>query len=58
MIEGIEKAVLRGPLTVFPKPPWFATNRRAHLVSERMINFERQPSVLKLPGIVWNALFG
>ena len=55
MIEGIEKAVLRGPLTVFPKPPWFVTNRRAHRVAEKMVDFEQEPSFLKLPSILVDA---
>jgi len=58
MIEGIEKAVLRGPLTVFPKPPWFTTNRRSQFIAERLVSFEQQPSLLKLPGIIFNALRG
>jgi len=58
MIEGIEKTVFRGPLTVFPKPPWFATNRRAHIIAERMVDFEREPSLLKLPRIVFEAVRG
>jgi len=58
MLEGIEKAVFRGPLTVFPKPPWFITNKRAHVVAEKILHFERAPSILKLPGIVANALRG
>ena len=58
MIEGIEKCVIRGPLTVFPKPPWFATNRRAHIIGEKMVDLERAPSFLKLPGIVLDALRG
>ncbi len=58
MIEGIEKAVLRGPLTVFPKPPWFVTNRRAHRVAEKMVDFEQEPSFLKLPSILVDALRG
>lgn len=58
MIEGIEKAVLRGPLTVFPKPPWFVTNRRAHRVAEKMVDFEFEPSFLKLPSVLIDAIRG
>lgn len=58
MLEGIEKAVLRGPLTVFPKPPWFAQNRRGHMVAERLVSLEQEPNILKLPSIVLNALRG
>jgi hypothetical protein len=58
MIEGIEKGVLRGPLTVFPKPPWFITNPRAHKVAERIVRFETEPSWLKVPGIALTAILG
>jgi aldehyde dehydrogenase (NAD(P)+) len=58
MLEGIEKGILRGPLTVFPKPPWFVTNKSAHKVAERIVRFETEPSWLKVPGIALTALFG
>lgn len=58
LLEGIEKVIVRGPLTVFPKPPWFVTHKKAHEVAEKMVAFEREPSPLKLPSIVLSALFG
>ena len=58
MIEGIEKVVFRGPLTVFPKPPWFVVNRRAHHIGEKLVDFEHAPSLLKLPSIVMDAVRG
>ncbi len=58
MLEGIEKAVLRGPLTVTPKPPWFVTHKNAHVVADRMVAMEAAPSWLKVPGIALAALGG
>ena len=58
MIEGIEKVVFRGPLTVFPKPPWFVVNRRAHHIGEKLVDFEHAPSLLKLPSIVMDTVRG
>lgn len=58
MLEGIEKAVLRGPLTVTPKPPWFVTHANAHVVAEKMVAMESAPSWLKVPGIALAALRG
>jgi hypothetical protein len=58
MLEGIEKAVLRGPLTVTPKPPWFVTHRNSHVVAEKMVAMEASPSWLKVPGIAIAALGG
>ncbi|MDO9022249.1 MAG: aldehyde dehydrogenase family protein [Deltaproteobacteria bacterium] len=58
MLEGIEKVVLRGPLTVFPKPPWFVTSKTAHELGPRLVEMEYEPSVLKVPGIAITALRG
>jgi hypothetical protein len=58
MLEGIEKAVMRGPVTVTPKPPWFVTNKKAHVVAEKMVSMEASPSWLKVPGIAMAALGG
>jgi aldehyde dehydrogenase (NAD(P)+) len=58
MLEGIEKAVMRGPLTVTPKPPWFATNKKSLAVAEKMVAMEASPSWPKVPGIALAALGG
>ena len=58
MFEGIEKAILRGPLTPSPKPPWFVTHKRSHEVAQRMLRFEAEPSWLKIPAIAFHALMG
>ncbi len=58
LLEGIEKTVLRGPLKVFPKPVWFADNRRVEAVGRRLFQMEHHPSWLKVPGIVLQALQG
>jgi acyl-CoA reductase-like NAD-dependent aldehyde dehydrogenase len=58
MLEGIEKAVLRGPLTVTPKPPWFITHKGSLAVAEKMLAMEADPSWLKVPGIALAALSG
>ncbi len=58
MLEGIEKVVVRGPLTVFPKPPWFVTHRNSHEVAQRMVALEEAPSLLKVPGVAIAALKG
>ena len=52
MLEGIEKCVLRAPLTASPKPPWFVTHQNAHRVGEKLVGNEAHPSWLNLPAIV------
>ena len=58
LLEGIEKFVMRGPLVVKPKPPWFVTNKNAHVVAQRLFAFESNASWLKVPGIAIAALSG
>ena len=54
----IEKVVIRGPLVVKPKPPWFAGHKTAHLIGPKLVKMEAAPSWWKLPGIVVKALGG
>lgn len=58
MFEDIEKSVIRGPFKPFPKPAWFTTNKTVHRLAPKLLDFEREPSLLKLPGILWEALRG
>lgn len=58
MFERPQKTVIQGPFLVNPKPPWFATHRRSHLVAPRLTQYEHSPSKLKIPGIAINALLG
>ncbi|WP_198962735.1 aldehyde dehydrogenase family protein [Mangrovitalea sediminis] len=50
--------LLSGELTLLPKPPWFVTHRRAHIVGELLTRFLYKPGWLKLPRIFINALRG
>ena len=45
MLDGVEKTVFEGPLTVWPKPLWFPTHRTAHLLAPRVVELYRQPAV-------------
>ncbi len=58
MLEGIEKCVLRAPLTASPKPPWFVTHKNAHSVGEKLVEMEAHPSWLKVPAIALGVLKG
>ena len=58
MLEGIEKAVIRAPLTVFPKPAFLPSHRTAQTVMRRIVAMEEQASWAKVPGIVWAAMRG
>lgn len=56
MIENIDKAILRGPLVVRPRPLWFTGNPRAVPVARQMIRHELAPSWLSLARVVGAAL--
>ena len=56
LLEGIDKAVLRGPLTVSPYPLWFFDNPKVGKVGPVMCDMEAAPSWLKLPGLLLKVL--
>jgi acyl-CoA reductase-like NAD-dependent aldehyde dehydrogenase len=58
MLEGIEKTVMRFPLTMFPKPAYFPTNRNAHHTMQSLIALDTNASWAKLPAVMWNAMRG
>ena len=58
MLEGIEKAVIRAPLTVFPKPGWFPSHKTAQVTTRKIVAMEEHASWGKVPGIVWSAMQG
>lgn len=57
MLEGIDKAIIRGPLVVRPRPLWFTGNRKAVAVARRMIRQEAAPSWRGLARVVGAALW-
>ena len=50
MLEGIEKAVLRHPITAMPKPTYFPSHRSAHVLMPRMTALEESASWTRVPG--------
>ena len=58
MLEGIEKAVLRHPLTIRPKPATFSSHRTAHTMLRRLTSLEERASWARVPGVVAAALRG
>jgi len=58
MLEHVQKTVLTGPLTVFPKPFWFPTHRNPEPIAWKVLSLYASPSVWKLPGLMLAALRG
>ena len=58
MLEGIEKAVLRFPITSFPKPVWHPSHKTGHKMMPKLVELEKHGSWSKVPGVVFNAMLG
>jgi hypothetical protein len=58
MLEGVEKAVLRHPITVVPKPTTFPSHRTAHVVLRRLTRMEERASWTRVPGVIAAAMRG
>lgn len=58
MFDRIQKTVVRTPFRMSPKPLWFSSHATALEMARKVTEFEEDPSVLKLPGIFWEALRG
>jgi acyl-CoA reductase-like NAD-dependent aldehyde dehydrogenase len=50
--------LLSGGLSLLPRPPWFVTNKRSHVIGRLLTAFQYRPSWAKLPAIFANALRG
>ncbi|MGE5230654.1 MAG: aldehyde dehydrogenase family protein [Deltaproteobacteria bacterium] len=58
MLEGIEKVVLRHPLTIVPKPTTFPGHRTAHTLLRRLTQLEGNHVWTGVPGVVAAAMRG
>lgn len=70
MLEKTERTVVYAPwrpfprglfslqFTLLPRPPWFITNRRQHVLGRLLTDFQFRPGWTKLPRIFINALAG
>jgi acyl-CoA reductase-like NAD-dependent aldehyde dehydrogenase len=57
MLDGVDKTVVRGPLVVSPTPLWFWDDTKGAAVGPKIAELEASPGWLKLPGVLWRALF-
>ena len=56
MLEGIEKVVMRHPITAMPKPAYALSHRSAHLLMPRMTALEERASWTKVPAVLAAAM--
>ena len=52
------RSTRNGQLTLFPKPPWFLTNKTAASTAKLLTEFAAEPSAIRLPRLFASALRG
>jgi aldehyde dehydrogenase (NAD(P)+) len=52
------RSIRGGETTLFPKPPWFLTNKTSESTARRLTEFAAAPSAAKLPALFTSALRG
>ncbi len=52
------RSIRHGENTLFPKPPWFLTNKTAESTARKLTEFAAAPSAAKLPALFSSALRG
>ena len=56
--RNFPRSILSGDLHMAPRPPWFVTNKTAHITGKRLTYFIGTGNLLRLPGIFTAALRG
>jgi len=58
MFDKPQKAVVRGPFKVFPKPAWFVNHKTSAELGRKLTYFYADPSITRIPSILASALRG
>ena len=58
MFDKPQKAVIRGPFRVFPKPAWFVNHKTSAELGRKLTYFYADPSATRVPSILLSALKG
>ncbi len=58
MFDKPQKAVIRGPFRVFPKPAWFVNHKTSAELGPKLTYFYADPSITRIPSILVSALKG
>jgi Aldehyde dehydrogenase family len=56
MLEGVEKVVMRNPITAFPKPVYFPSHRSTVRLAPRLLELEASNSWARVPAVVAAAM--
>jgi aldehyde dehydrogenase (NAD(P)+) len=58
LLEDVEKTVISGPFTVWPKPPWFVTHKRSTEMAKVLVETATNLKPLALAKLFYHALRG
>lgn len=58
LFDQPEKTVIHGPFRIFPRPPWFVTNKQTHHIAPVLVDFELDPGIKNLSRVLWFAVRG
>ena len=58
LLDQHEKTVLKGPLTSFPRPVWFASHRNAEGLARQLLQLYHQPGLMQLARLSLASLKG
>ncbi len=58
LFDQPEKTVIRGPFRMWPEPAWFVTNRAAHKIFRKLVQFEKNPNFINLATVIGTAIRG
>jgi len=48
LLEGVEKSIMEGPLTLYPKPIWFPTHKNPEPIAWNLLELYRKPGIWNL----------
>ncbi|MCB9632020.1 MAG: aldehyde dehydrogenase family protein [Sandaracinus sp.] len=58
LFDRAQKAVVRGPWRVNPKPAWFVNNKNSHGIGRALTDFNAKPGIANFAKVIANALRG
>lgn len=58
LFDKPQKSVIYGPFRIWPRPPWFVTNKQTHHIGPRLLRMEAERGWGHLPGLLLTAVRG
>lgn len=58
LFDKPQKSVVYGPFRLGFRPPWFLTHRKIRKLAPKLLAFEREPALWRVPAIAANAITG